>query len=240
MRRKRDTFWREAGATGGHAAALVAALALAASPVLAQQQNGCQAALQQLNQTRATIITNTQNAQNTMATDQRNAMRDCYNLQQPNDPNSGKAVDACLQRVVQVYKPYATQILDNQDTALTQVDNAARSLATGPACHWTPEEITQFITAAGQALSQMTSSAAQLITAAKSKATGATNANAGGASSGAGTKPPATSGTSASGSAAPKSPTPPKPPAPPTPPGSGSSGSSGTTPPAAGTGSPTQ
>src|SRR5579862_8261268 len=107
--KQRQKAWQEAASHRGSALAVLAALALAAAPAVAQQ-NGCQAALAQVDQARSTIITKTQDALNTLATDRRNAMRECLNKAQPNDPNSGKVVDECLKAIDAAYRPAQTEI----------------------------------------------------------------------------------------------------------------------------------
>jgi len=166
----------------------------------AAAQNGCQAALTQVQQARTAIIAKNQADQNTLTTNRIAAQRECMNKAQPNNAESGKAADSCLRDINSTYDAAVTALDNERDHALTQEANVEGSIAFGKICNWTPEELTQFLTAVGQATAQMGQSAAQIITAAKTKAAAPSGASAANAAA---SKPPATSTTPA-----PETPTP--------------------------------
>jgi hypothetical protein len=105
---KRRSLWRETVSVGGTTAALLAALTMAAVPALAQ--GDCLSPLTSIQDARNNLITSSQNQQNTLATDRRNAMRDCTDQAKPNNPNPG--VDSCLQAVNGIYDPAFTKLTE--------------------------------------------------------------------------------------------------------------------------------
>jgi len=164
----RRSLWREAISCGGSCLSLLAALTMSAVPALAQ--GNCKAALQPVLQARSQILLNFANAQTKLANDRQNAILDCIKKGIAGSPNSGAAVAQCQKSVGDTYQGAEIDLQKEENDALTQESIVENNLAHGPSCNWTPEEISQFVATIGQAASQLAQSAAQIISAAKTKA----------------------------------------------------------------------
>jgi hypothetical protein len=220
---KRRNTWQEVVSAGGTVASLVAALLMAATPALAQQ-NGCQAALAQVQQARSQIILNHTNAEQSLVTARDNAMLDCQKQAIGGGAGANAALEQCTKQVSDTFAAATIDLQKAFNGALSQEQIVENDVSQGKSCAWTPEEITQMVATVSQAAAQLGQSAAQIIAAAKGKAAGATTPASSTAGS-SGNKPPAAPAT-------PPTSTPPsnKPPTTPKPPAS-----TGTTPPAGGT-----
>jgi hypothetical protein len=227
---KRRSAWQEAGSAGGWGASFVAALLMAAAPALAQQ-NGCQAALAQVQQARSQIILKHTDAEQTLVTARQNALLDCQKKAIGGGTGSGAAMDQCEKQVNDTFAASEIDLQKAFNDALSQEQIVENDVSQGKSCALTPEEITQMVATVGQLAAQLGQSAAQIIAAAKGKAAGATTPAAGAP----GAKPPAVP--SPATPTSPTSPTPPssKPPTAPKPPANGTtpptnSGTNPTTP----------
>lgn len=167
------------------------AFALVAEPGFAQ--NPCRDALKQVEQNRSTIALNYQNAEQKLATDRTNALLECEKQAVPGGAGAAAALAACDKQVGTAYAEADISLQQAANTAFGAAQQVANDIARGPTCTWSPAEITQFVSQVGQTAAKLAQSAAQIITAAKGKA----SAPAAASTASAGTTPASTAAAAA-------------------------------------------